>query len=202
MNTIRFIYFDVGGVLIDWSGVFQTAASKFHVTVQDIFEVFDENVEIITKGFLSPQQFWGKCIQKYNIRNAEEYDFLGSWVSDYRPIQEMHELINTIIPRYNIGLLSNIYKGMLPLLLDKKLIPHIHYEQIIFSCDVGMMKPNPDIYAIAQKRANVDSHDILLVDDREDYVEGAKKAHWHTFLFNNQQRDRSVKELEKYLQNY
>jgi len=199
MDTIRFIYFDVGGVLVDWVKCFETAASKFHLKVGDISEVFDENIEQITKGFFSPQQLWKKCTQKYSVKNADDYDFLDSWVSDYRPIQEVHELIYKIKSRYSIGLLSNIYEGMLPLLLKKELIPNIHYEHIVFSCDVGMMKPNPDIYALAQRKAQIDPTNILLVDDRKDYLDGAKKAQWNTFLFDNKQRDHSVKELEEYL---
>lgn len=202
MNRNRFIYFDVGGVLVDWSKVFETAAAKFNLKAEDIDKVFEENHDQITKGFLTSKQFWEKCIQKYGIKNADNYDFLESWVSDYRPIQETHELIIKIKPRYKIGLLSNIYKGMLPLLLQKRLIPNIPYDQIIFSCDVGMMKPDDDIYALALKKAKVDSHDILLVDDREDYLDGAKKAHWHTFLFNNKQRAHSVKALEEYLKHF
>ncbi|MFC1649922.1 HAD-IA family hydrolase, partial [Patescibacteria group bacterium] len=91
--------------------------------------------------------------------------------------------------------------GMLPLLLEKRLIPDIHYEQIVFSCDVGMMKPNSDIYVLAQTRAKVPSNKILLVDDREDYCESAKRAGWQIFLFDTKKRANSAKELEKYLSN-
>jgi putative hydrolase of the HAD superfamily len=199
MNTIRFIYFDVGGVLIDWSKAYETAASKFHVKAKEIFRVFDENEEQITKGFLSPQQLWEKYIQKYGIENAHTYNFVESWVSDYRPIHQMHEIINTFKSTYKIGLLSNIYKGMLPLLLEKKLIPDIHYEQIIFSCDVGMRKPDADIYAYAQRKADADPGTILLVDDRKDYADGARKAGWNTFLFDTNDRLGSVKKLELWM---
>lgn len=115
--------------------------------------MFDEHHDSITKGSMSADQFWGKCIQRYNLKNASNYNFLESWVADYQPIREMHELVYRLVPRYKIGLLSNIYKGMLPLLLEKGIIPNIQYEQIVFSCDVGMMKPDSDIYTLAQKRA-------------------------------------------------
>lgn len=199
MQNNRFIYFDVGGTLLDWSNVFKTAASKFNITPEDIGKIFDENHDPITKGLLTTKKFWEKCIQKYNLKNADTFNFLESWVSDYQPIVEMHELINKIKSRYSIGLLSNIYEGMLPLLLKKKIIPNIHYDQIVFSCDVGMMKPNPDIYALAQKRAQFDPKDILLVDDREDFLEGAKRAQWNTFLFDNTQPSKSAKKLEEFL---
>ncbi|HBC72940.1 MAG: hypothetical protein UX91_C0006G0133 [Candidatus Amesbacteria bacterium GW2011_GWB1_47_19] len=153
VKQIKFIYFDVGGVLLDWTKVFQTAASKFNITVDDIGDVFDENHDPITEGFLDAKDFWGKCIQRYDLKNASDYDFLNSWVSDYQPINEIHDLIFRVKSKYKIGMLSNIYKGMLPLLLKKGIIPGINYDQIIFSCDVAMMKPNLNIYKLAQERA-------------------------------------------------
>lgn len=199
MNKIEFIYFDVGGVLIDWSNVFKTASDKFNLTVNDIDTTFEENNEEITKGLMNPKEFWERCIEKYNISDAESYDFLNSWVSDYRPISQTHELINRLKTNYKIGLLSNIYKGMLPLLLEKKLIPNIDYQSIIFSCDVGLRKPEAGIYELAQMKAQTEAKNILLVDDRNDYVEGAKKLNWNTFLFDTVQIDKTTKELENYL---
>ncbi len=202
MRSIQFIYFDIGGVLVDYAKAFATAASKFNLEIEDIGKVFDENVERYTKGYLSAQDLWDTCIQKYNLKNVQSFDFLDSWVSDYQPIQVMHDLIQKLQFKFKIGLLSNIYKGMLPLLLEKNLIPNIHYEQIIFSCDVGMLKPFPDIYSLAQKKAKVNPINILLVDDKEKNLVTAKKAKWNTFFFDTTNRDHSVKELKKYLEGF
>lgn len=199
MDSSRFIYFDVGNTLVDCSNYFKTATTKFHLKADDIKTVFNENIDSVTTGFLDPQQFWEKCIQRYDIQNAHDYNFLESWVSDYKPITEMHEFIIKLKSKYHIGLLSNIYKGMLPLLLEKGLIPKIDYDQIIFSCDVGLMKPNSDIYEFAQNKANIEPKNILLIDDRQDFLDGAKKVQWHTFLFNDKERANSVKELEEYI---
>jgi HAD superfamily hydrolase (TIGR01509 family) len=201
MDNSPFIYFDVGNTLVDCSNYFKTATTRFNLKADDIKKIFNENHDPVTKGFLTPQQFWEKCIQRYNIKNAQDYDFLESWVSDYEPIAEMHEVILKLKSKYHVGLLSNIYKGMLPLLLEKGLIPNIDYDQIIFSCDVGMMKSNPDIYSFAQKKANTNPKNILLIDDRQDFLDEAKKAGWQIFLFNSKQRVQSTKKLEKYLQN-
>lgn len=196
---ISFIYFDIGGVLIDWSDVFESAAQKFDLDPEDMGKIFDENHDPVTLGELSADELWEKCIQRYGLENASEYDFLGSWVSDYKPILETHDLIYNIKSDFKIGLLSNIYKGMLPLLLEKHLIPNIDYEQIIFSCDVGMMKPNADIYDLARTKSGAPPEEILLVDDRNDYCEGAERAGWQNFLFDSKERDRSVNELREFL---
>jgi epoxide hydrolase-like predicted phosphatase len=199
MKAKYFIYFDVGGTLLDWSDVFKSAANEFNLTIDQINDVFEENHDAITKGHISAKGYWSECIKKYDLKNAEEYDFLESWVSDYKPIKEMHELIDKLGPEYKVGLLSNIYKGMLPLLLDKGVIPDIQYDRIVFSCDTGMMKPNPDIYNLAQKKSGMPPDKILFVDDREDYLEPAKKLGWKTFLFKTKDAKNSAKELEEYI---
>ena len=56
-----FIYFEVGGVLVDWLNAFKTAAHEFNLTVNNIGVVFDENNEAITKGLITSQEFWEKC---------------------------------------------------------------------------------------------------------------------------------------------
>ena len=199
MSDLSFIYFDVGGVLLDWSNVFKTAADTFNLTPHDISTVFQENSEKITKGFMSAPYFWRKCIEKYNIRNAEDYDFLHSWVADYRPIPQIHELIIELQLTYKIGLLSNIYKGMLRVLLEKKLIPDIDYQATIFSCDVGMRKPESEIYELAERKAQTDPEKIFYIDDRDDFLTAAKKRGWQTFLFDGKNIDASVKGIEKYI---
>lgn len=200
MNDIKFIYFDVGGVLIDWSKVFQTAANKFLLTVKDITEVFNENHDAITKGMITSQEFWQKCVKKYGIQNADSFNFVNSWVGDYQQITQTHNLAKKLSINYKIGLLSNIYEGMLPLLIEKQLIPEINYNQIIFSCDVGMMKPNMDIYKLAQEKAGLTGNEILYVDDRSDYLVPARKLKWHTLLFDNNMIEESLEDISKYLQ--
>jgi putative hydrolase of the HAD superfamily len=199
MKNKHFIYFDIGNTLVDCTYYFKTATKKFHLKEGDMKQVFNEYIEPVTTGQMDAQQFWKLCIQRYNIHNAENYNFLESWVSDYEPITEMHEVVNKLKSKYRIGLLSNIYKGMLPLLLEKGLIPNIPYDQVIFSCEVGMMKPHADIYDYAQKKAHTEPKNILLIDDKPDFIEGAKKAVWNTFMFNDKNRKNSAKELEDYI---
>ena len=199
MDNDHFIYFDVGNTLVDCTNYFRAATTTFHLKSDDLNRVFKENLDSVTKGLINAQQFWEICIQRYNIQNAHSYNFLESWVSDYEPIEQMHEVLIKLKQKYHIGLLSNIYKGMLPLLLEKKLIPNIQYDQVIFSCEVGMMKPNANIYAFAQQKAQVDAKNILLIDDKPDFIAGAQKAGWKTFLFNDKDRANSIKELEEYL---
>ena len=54
--------------------------------------------------------------------------------------------------------------------MQKELVPNINYSVIIDSSEVHMKKPDKDIYELAQKKAGVLPSEILLIDDREDFI--------------------------------
>lgn len=199
MKKKLFLYVDVGNTLIDCSTVFQNAAMKFNLTVKDITSVFNENLEKVTKGSISAKELWQKCIKKFNISEASNFDFLTSWVSDYKPILPMHNLLYQFKSSYHIGLLSNIYKGMLPLIKKDGNIPKIQYKTIIFSCDIGMMKPEQKFYEFAQDKAGVTASEIIYIDDRLDFLKPAANMGWKTLFFDFDNIEESVKNIKNLL---
>ena len=46
----------------------------------------------------------------------------------------------------------------------------------MFSCSVGVAKPDPRIYRIAAERLGVEPGECLFVDDQPPFVEGARAA--------------------------
>ena len=50
------------------------------------------------------------------------------------------------------------------------------FEVAVFSCEVGMLKPDPGIYAIACERLSVEPGACLYIGDREEELVGARDA--------------------------
>jgi putative hydrolase of the HAD superfamily len=46
----------------------------------------------------------------------------------------------------------------------------------VFSCSVGVAKPDPRIYRIASDRLGTEPGACLFVDDQPDFVAGAREA--------------------------
>ena len=199
MLKIKFIYFDIGGVLNDWSDAFKTVTNKFNIPFKDFLNHWHENDDDITRGKITPKEFWSKAIKKFDLKNANNFDFLRSWVGDYKQRIEVHQLINRLIDQYKIGIISNLYKDMFPILIETKIVPNINYSAIILSCDVGLKKPEKEIYEIGTKKTRVKPEEILLIDDRLDFIEGAKVVGWKTFWFNEKNVTDSVDKLQKLL---
>lgn len=150
MSKIKFIYFDVGGVLIDWRNAFKTVNTKFKIPFDKFIDEWDIYDDQVTLGKLSPQEFWNKVREDLNIKKGNDFDFLDSWTGDYKSIKETFDFILNNDKNYKIGILSNIYKGMIPQLKNKNLIPNINYSLIVESCECGMKKPEKEIFLYAQ----------------------------------------------------
>lgn len=199
MKKIKFIYFDIGGVMNDWSDYFKSAAKKHGITVEDINSVWVELDDDITHGKKGAQDYWKRVVEKFNLKSADDFDFLESWISDYRPRVKIHQLAEELSKKYKIGLLSNLYNGMFSRLLELGIVADINYSAIILSNEIGLRKPEKEIYEFATKKARVKPEEILLIDDRKDFVEGAKKFGWRTFWFDEKNVEKSVKKLRQLL---
>lgn len=199
MSQIKFIFFDIGGVLIDWRNAFKTVSAKFKIPFAEFINEWNIYNDRITRGKITPQEFWNHVKADLKIKEGKNFDFLDNWVSDYKPILEMHRFVYELSNTYKIGLLTNLYKGMLPILIRKKLIPNISYSSIVTSCETGLRKPEGEIYKLATKIANSKPEEILLVDDREDFIEGAKKVGWQTYLFKLSAVNKTISELTQIL---
>jgi putative hydrolase of the HAD superfamily len=75
---------------------------------------------------------------------------------------------------YRLGLISVCSEEVPTLWEQTELAAHI--DEPVFSCSVGVAKPDPRIYRIAAKRLGVEPGECLFVDDQPPFVEGARAA--------------------------
>jgi putative hydrolase of the HAD superfamily len=55
-------------------------------------------------------------------------------------------------------------------------------DDIVYSHEVGLRKPDPAVYALAAERLGVESHEALLLDDVVANVDGARRVGWQAVL--------------------
>lgn len=74
---------------------------------------------------------------------------------------------------YQIGMLSNIASNWIRdtlLTAEEQSL----FEEMIFSYEVGMAKPDPRIFMLMCERLRVGPHEAVMVDDVESYCEAAR----------------------------
>jgi HAD superfamily hydrolase (TIGR01549 family) len=68
-------------------------------------------------------------------------------------------------------------------------------DEIVYSHEVGLGKPDPRIYALTAARLAVEPPEIVFLDDAAANVEAARVAGWHAVL--HEETTRSIAALER-----
>ena len=98
-------------------------------------------------------------------------------------------------PRYRTGILSNSFVGA----REREQAAYGFedlVDEIVYSHEAGMSKPDPRIYALICARLDVHPHETVFLDDRERCVDGAREAGLHAVRYqDNAQAIEEIGEL-------
>lgn len=182
-SGVKFVYFDINGCLVRFfHRAFTIIATDFQISPDVIESVFWKHNDEVCTGKLTASEFDKIFAKELKIDRIKWEDY---YLRAVEPINEMHELVKWASEHYQVGLISNIGKGFIKQMLSVGLIPDIKYDAVIDSSDVGIIKPNPKIYQIAEAKAGVSGEEILLIDDTRANLIPAQHAGWHVMWFND-----------------
>lgn len=113
-----------------------------------------------------------------------------------RPFNATIKLINLLHDEgFNLYILSNVNEFLLP--AWKATFDESKFVDAIYSCEVGMIKPNAEIYKFALKKWKIKAEETLLVDDQEANLAPFTRLLGYTALF-----DQSAKNEDKRIYDY
>lgn len=198
-NSIKFIYFDIGGVLINWRGIFPHLSKKTGRTLEEAERIYIQYDAIACRGVITPKEMGEKLDRDFGVQKGQTIDVNQLAIDNFRPIKESHDLISDLMKRHHVGLLTNIYHGVYDLSIKHGFIPDLPYRAVVQSCRLGIIKPEKEIYHHAQKKAKVPHENILFIDDYEDNIKAAKELGWSTVHFETHNPQKSIKEISQIL---
>jgi len=196
---IRTVFFDFGNVLVTYDKIFTRLCKDFNLDYKNFFEYYSNFDQQLTIGEINTNDFWKKCIEHYDLdrEKVKNYDFAGVWVSDYEVIKPTAILINEIKNVLDIGIISNICSEIWESALRDSWVPNINYKSVILSYKVGLIKPDREIYELAQKEAGVNPNEILFIDDKEKNLTEPLNMGWKVVLFNPNNAEYGVKKIRR-----
>ncbi len=179
-------------VVFDWGNVL--AVNSRDCVVDFLCETFQLNQEefektnhkkrLAVKTGQTDVGFWIWYAAQNNI------DLPSDWPAIYDAViqksigadPEMFALVEELKgKKVRVGLLSNIddrYTGLI-----RKYGYYEPFEPCILSCEIGLSKPDPQIYEHLLQEMKIPSQKIVFIDDLEDNVEAAKKLGIDAILF-------------------
>ena len=186
--------FDLGGVLIrnPAQGLVDYCAQHLGVASSDFKAAFSRFEAPYQRGELSEAAFWeGMCQTLHCSLPRLPSLWESAFASVYKPIPEMFRLVERLHGQhYTTALLSNTEAPVVRFFTQQQIPP---FTAAIYSCNVGMRKPEARIYLHILELLRVHPEDAVFIDDRQDYLDGAKAVGLNTILFQNpQQTERSL----------
>jgi glucose-1-phosphatase len=190
MHTpIRFLYFDLGNVLLrfchDRMCRQMAAASGVDERVVRRLVLSEAALRDHETGRLNPVTF-----HDYFCREAGctvEFDALRTAAADIFTINvEIVPLVTSLAAAgHRLGVLSNTNEVHWRWVTDGRFAPLLPgpFEHAVLSFEEGAMKPDPRIYEAAAERAGVPPREIFFTDDREENVAAARAAGLDAVLF-------------------
>jgi epoxide hydrolase-like predicted phosphatase len=185
---IRAIIFDSGGVLTKRDSddvLFSNIAEAFLVSTKEVLKYLHAFKDFpLQTGKISESEFWKQFAKSANRKLPLGYKKL--WTKDYlQHSPKNHEVIEFAMllkkKGYIVPILSNTIKPHLRLNLKRKM--YAGFYPVVLSCNVGLRKPNPKIYSLMLNRIKVKASEAVMVDDKPEYLVGAKKIGIQTVVF-------------------
>ena len=200
-NEIKAIIFDMGGVIIFTCDDIprQILARQLGVPVSQLQdEVFNSQSALMSEtGILSKEEHWAKVLENLginpsqNIKKIDEAFWAGDCIDD-----QLLRYIKLLKKKYKVGFLSNAFKGVREWIENHYRFLDL-FDQVIFSNEVGLRKPDLAIYRMMCEKLNVIPQQAVFIDDMLVNVEGAQKAGLRAVHY--QGREKLVNDLESIL---
>lgn len=197
-SGVRFIFFDVNGCLVRfYHKAFAQLAKDYGVPPDLVEMAFLHYNNDACRGILSMKDFNEVIAKRLGI---PEIDWPKYYLSSVESMPGMDTIVEWASQNYGVGLLTNVMPGILPALINKKVVPDLSYDVVIDSSQTGLVKPEPAIYKLAAEKAGVSPEHLLLIDDTRENVAAAEDLGWHVLWFDYAQPEESVEQVRMALE--
>lgn len=186
---IKAVIFDAGGVLVDnpWPGMRTHYSQHLSVSEEEFEKVFPENLQDWHTGKISEDEFWKRMARSLKVTLPKsENVWITGLLGTYREKQEIYKFIKQIkADGYKTAILSNTEFPVVKLLTEKN---YPHFDALIFSCEVGIAKPDAEIYIHTLEKLAIKPEEAIFIDDKKENIDAAEKLGIHGVLFDTADR--------------
>lgn len=183
---ISTIISDFGRVVLwfDNTPFYQKMTAYCSKSVDEIRQVVHNNPEfyrLFDRGDLTPRQFYERAVAVLGASVGYD-EFVAAYVDIFSRNQPVLDLYRTLKGKHKLMLLSNtdplrfgFARGKFP--------DAMFFDDYVLSYEVRALKPGPEIYREAIKRAGGQPDSCVFIDDMEKNIEGAAALGLKTILY-------------------
>lgn len=172
----QLVMFDLGGVVVDVESdrlVHHVAALLGRSFEEVQAQVYHHELLLpFELGRVTPQLYYEGLTGRLQLPWTYE-QFVRAWNDIFRENRDVTRLLERLRARHKLTALSNT--NALHSTYLKATFPSLAiFDDWVASCDVGLRKPDPQIYHLALRRAGVEPRAAVYVDDRPELVDAGR----------------------------
>jgi epoxide hydrolase-like predicted phosphatase len=186
--AVRAVVFDIGGVLeiTPDLGVHRQWESRFGLRGGELRERMWDVWRGGSIGTVTLEQVHQALRERLSLDDSTLAAYMADLWREYLGTAntELIEYARGLRPRYRTGILSNSFVGA----REREQAAYGFedlVDEIVYSHEVGMSKPDPQIYALVCERLNVLPHEMVFLDDSGPCVAGAREAGINAIRYQN-----------------
>ena len=198
--TIKALIWDLEGVLMltDDANMPLTVAKKLNAPYEKVREIFfSDTNDKVDLGEVTQDQFNEYILDTLQISRDKKYLLEEVLNEEFYIDNDLLIKITGMRREYKTGLISNFSNDLRPKIENEWAIGSA-FDEIIISCEVGVIKPDPAIFNLMLDRLGVKADESVFIDDRIKNIDGAKEMGFHTIFFTD--KERALKDLTRILQ--
>lgn len=187
-DQIKALIFDLGNVLININ------VERFFISLMEysnrkfsqIKKGFIETYQYIEIGKYSEEEFYQemkKVVGFQNITKVQFIDMFNGILDEWN--DEMLEFVKKLrkTGEYQLYALSNTNPIHIKFLKNNSIDIRPFFNDVFFSYEIGLAKPNPEVYAFVLKAINCKPEECLFVDDNLNNINNAAKLGFNVLVF-------------------
>lgn len=183
------VIFDCFGVLIG-DGL-EILCQKLEKQDPDLRQFVSDMIHQSNRGYTDPEESNSRIAERLGISVEAFRDQINN--GEVRNEQVL-ALVREVRQTYKMALLSNIGKGSLKRRFSDSELAEL-FDVVVPSAEVGMMKPDHEIYEYTARQLGVVPEECVFIDDRENYVTAAREVGMQGIVFTSAAQLRSDLEL-------
>jgi len=187
-TKIRALILDYGGVisLPQRSENVNNILQTLNLEHDDFMQVYLSLRGDLDNGQIRAKQFWMNVLGEFGLESKTEYipyliqEDIASWTKNNDLVIQFISENRDIF--FKTAVISNMPMDVLEYMRSKFNWFEL-FDVLVFSCEVGVNKPDSEIYKTCLRELNLPASDCLFVDDSLDNVRAAKELEMHAIQF-------------------
>ena len=174
--TIKALVWDMEGVLMltDENDISLTIAKVLNAPYEKVREIyFSDTNDKVDLGVITMDQFNEYVLDTLQISRDKKHLLEEVFYERAYIDEDLLKQIMEMGREYKVGLLSNYSNDLRPRIEKEWAIDSV-FDEIIISCEVGMIKPDPAIFSLMLDRLGVKADESVIRPPQSDALDVQK----------------------------